>query len=40
MYFRVQKADIDYEIDLTDWAYQQKLPFHARSTASKSIKNT
>lgn len=24
---------------MTDWAYQQKLPFHARSTASKAIKN-
>lgn len=24
---------------MTDWAYQQKLPFHARSTASKTIKN-
>ncbi len=24
---------------MTDWPYQQKLPFHARSTVSKSIKN-
>lgn len=36
---RVQKSPLEYEIDLTDWAYQKKLPFHARSTASKSIKN-
>ena len=36
---RIQKAPLDYEIDFTDWPYQQKLPFHARSNASKSIKN-
>ena len=35
----MQKAQPDYEIDLTDWPYQQKLPFHARSTVAKSIKN-
>lgn len=35
----IQKAEPEFDIDLTDWAYQQKLPFHARSTASKSIKN-
>lgn len=35
----ITKAPPTYEIDLTDWAYQQKLPYHARSTASKSIKN-
>jgi len=35
----IQKAQQDIEIDLTDWPYQQQLPYHARSTASKSIKN-
>lgn len=35
----IQKAPPTYQIDLTDWSYQQQLPFHARSTASKSIKN-
>jgi hypothetical protein len=39
IFLRVQKAEPEFDIDLTDWAYQQKLPFHARSTASKSIKN-
>ena len=29
----------DYETDFTDHAYQMQLPMHARSTASKSIKN-
>lgn len=35
----IQKAKPSYDIDLTDWPYQQKLPFHARSTVSKAIKN-
>ncbi len=35
----MQKAQPEHDIDLTDWPYQQKLPFHARSTVSKSIKN-
>lgn len=35
----MQKADPTYQIDLTDWSYQQRLPYHARSTATKSIKN-
>ena len=39
LFFRIQKAQLDYEIDFTDWPYQQKLPFHARSTVSKSLKN-
>lgn len=37
--FSIQKAQQDIEIDLTDWPYQQQLPYHARSTAAKSIKN-
>ncbi len=24
---------------MTDWSYQSQLPYHARSTAAKSIKN-
>ena len=28
-----------YEIDLTDWPYQQQLPLHARSTAVQAIRN-
>lgn len=35
----IQKAQSNFEIDLTDWSYQQQLPYHARSTATKSIKN-
>lgn len=26
-------------VDFTDYAYQSKLPMHARSTAAKAIKN-
>ena len=37
--YRLQKANLENEIDLTDWPYQQKLPFHARSTATRAIKN-
>ena len=29
----------DSEVDFTDKAYQLRLPMHARSTASKSVKN-
>ncbi|KAH9519883.1 spermatogenesis-associated protein 4 [Bulinus truncatus] len=36
---RVRKLLPDVEIDYTDYAYQQNLPMHARSTASKAIKN-
>lgn len=35
---RIQKAQLDYEIDFTDKGYQMRLPYHARSTAAKSIK--
>jgi hypothetical protein len=35
----IQKAQLDTEIDFSDWPYQQKLPYHARSTVSKSLKN-
>ncbi|RNA11136.1 spermatogenesis-associated 4-like isoform X2 [Brachionus plicatilis] len=34
----IQKAQLEYEIDLTDKGYQMRLPYHARSTAAKSIK--
>ena len=36
---RIQKAAPSFDIDLTDWSYQSRLPYHARSTASKTIKN-
>jgi hypothetical protein len=39
IHFRVKKKTLEYEIDFTDQAYQSKLPMHARSTASKAIKN-
>ncbi|XP_064637152.1 spermatogenesis-associated protein 4-like [Lineus longissimus] len=35
----VKKKPLEYEVDFTDHAYQAKLPMHARSTASKAIKN-
>lgn len=35
----VQKPASTYEIDLTDWPYQQQLPLHARSTAVQAIRN-
>ncbi|KAK3100467.1 hypothetical protein FSP39_020512 [Pinctada imbricata] len=34
-----KKVPPEYEPDFTDRAYQNQLPMHARSTASKSIKN-
>ena len=37
--FRIQKAAPSFEIDLTDWPYQQQLPLHARSTAVQAIRN-
>ncbi|XP_046354080.1 spermatogenesis-associated protein 4-like isoform X2 [Haliotis rufescens] len=36
---KVKKVPSEVEVDFTDKAYQSKLPMHARSTASKSIKN-
>ena len=36
---RVHKPAPTYEIDLTDWPYQQQLPLHARSTAVQAIRN-
>jgi hypothetical protein len=34
----IQKAPSEFDIDFTDWPYQQQLPYYARSTAAKSIK--
>jgi len=36
---RVKKVPLDTPGDFTDYAYQKQLPMHARSTASKSVKN-
>ncbi|XP_033744012.1 spermatogenesis-associated protein 4-like [Pecten maximus] len=36
---KVRKQTKDDEIDFTDRAYQNRLPMHARSTASKAVKN-
>ncbi|XP_059144024.1 spermatogenesis-associated protein 4-like isoform X2 [Physella acuta] len=36
---KVKKIPPEIEVDYTDYAYQQQLPMHARSTASKAIKN-
>jgi hypothetical protein len=36
---RVKKQIPEFEVDFTDSAYQMQLPMHARSTASKAIKN-
>jgi len=36
---RVKKISPETPVDYTDYAYQQQLPMHARSTASKSVKN-
>lgn len=36
--FRVRKPETE-EPDFTDKLYQEKLPMHARSTASKAVKN-
>lgn len=38
MYHRVKKTQTE-EPDFTDKLYQEKLPMHARSTASKAVKN-
>ncbi|CAF0705595.1 unnamed protein product [Brachionus calyciflorus] len=35
----VQKAQSEQELDFTDNSYQMQLPFHARSTAARKIKN-
>jgi hypothetical protein len=37
--YSVQKSSPTYDIDLTDWPYQQQLPLHARSTAVQAIRN-
>lgn len=37
--FRVKKQPSEFEADFTDSAYQLQLPMHARSTASKAVKN-
>ena len=37
--FRVKRQANEDEIDFTDRAYQNQLPMHARSTASKAVKN-
>ncbi|XP_070198100.1 spermatogenesis-associated protein 4-like isoform X2 [Littorina saxatilis] len=36
---KVKKVPPETETDYTDFAYQVKLPMHARSTASKAVKN-
>jgi len=36
---KVRKVPPEMETDYTDYAYQVKLPMHARSTASKAVKN-
>uniref|UniRef100_K1QF98 Spermatogenesis-associated protein 4 n=1 Tax=Magallana gigas TaxID=29159 RepID=K1QF98_MAGGI len=36
---RVKKQPSEFEADFTDSAYQLQLPMHARSTASKAVKN-
>lgn len=36
---KVKKVPKEMETDYTDYAYQVKLPMHARSTASKAVKN-
>ncbi|XP_070554443.1 spermatogenesis-associated protein 4-like [Ptychodera flava] len=35
----IKRVQLDHEIDFTDRAYQNKLPMHARSTASQAVKN-
>ncbi|XP_077984147.1 spermatogenesis-associated protein 4-like [Glandiceps talaboti] len=35
----IKRVQLDHEIDFTDRAYQDKLPMHARSTASMAVKN-
>ncbi|KAL8574621.1 hypothetical protein ACOMHN_055686 [Nucella lapillus] len=36
---KVKKVPREMETDYTDYAYQVKLPLHARSTASQAVKN-
>ncbi|CAL1530912.1 unnamed protein product [Lymnaea stagnalis] len=36
---KIKKYQLDTEKDYTDYAYQQSLPLHARSTAAKALKN-
>ena len=36
---RVRKLPPDTEPDFTDRAYQNRLPMHARSTATQAVKN-
>lgn len=36
---RIRKAPPEFETDFTDRGYQNKLPMHARSTATQSVKN-
>jgi len=36
---KVKKVPHETPVDYTDYAYQKQLPMHARSTASKSVKN-
>lgn len=38
MTFRVKKKE-GHQIDFTDRAYQNKLPMHAKATASQAVKN-
>lgn len=35
----MKKQPSEFEADFTDSAYQLQLPMHARSTASKAVKN-
>ena len=38
-YFDRVKKTVTEDPDFTDKLYQEKLPMHARSTASKAVKN-
>ncbi|KAH3841837.1 hypothetical protein DPMN_115318 [Dreissena polymorpha] len=35
----IRRVPLEFETDFTDSGYQSKLPMHARSTASQSVKN-
>ncbi len=37
--FSLQKKKREFEADLSDWPYQQTLPYHARATATRFVKN-
>ncbi|XP_053398877.1 spermatogenesis-associated protein 4-like [Mercenaria mercenaria] len=39
IFFSIRKIPPEFEADFTDRGYQNKLPMHARSTATQSVKN-